>query len=294
MLLTNEGELWGTVALSLRLSLGATLIAALFAVPLGFLLAVRDFRSKSFVTGLLRTLLAVPAVFLGVVVYLLLSRKGLLGPLGLLFTPWAILIAQALLAFPLVCALTYTALQGIARESLDLAHSFGADRLQTVLLLLRQGRTAFLTALITGFSRVLGETGMTLMVGGNLKGETRVMTTAISLETMKGNFEIGLALGLVLVILALGLNLLLQLWEGYSFRRRVSDEDRTGENRPSCRETMADEGTLLPLPRGGDQRSPRTQRSREDDTPPPGRDSGQALGGRGSSRRSLPLESHQE
>ena len=217
MLLTNEGELWGTVALSLRLSLGATLIAALFAVPLGFLLAVRDFRSKSFVTGLLRTLMAVPAVFLGVVVYLLLSRKGLLGPLGLLFTPWAILIAQALLAFPLVCALTYTALQGIARESLDLAHSFGADRLQTVLLLLRQGRTAFLTALITGFSRVLGETGMTLMVGGNLKGETRVMTTAISLETMKGNFEIGLALGLVLVILALGLNLLLQLWEGYSF-----------------------------------------------------------------------------
>ena len=210
MLLTNEGELWGTVALSLRLSLGATLIAALFAVPLGFLLAVRDFRSKSFVTRLLRTLLAVPAVFLGVVVYLLLSRKGL-GPLGLLFTLGDLITGYT--GLPLVCASpTPPSDRGEPRLGTP-----SADRLQTVLLLLRQGRTAFLTALITGFSRVLGETGMTLMVGGNLKGETRVMTTAISLETMKGNFEIGLALGLVLVILALGLNLLLQLWEGYSF-----------------------------------------------------------------------------
>jgi tungstate transport system permease protein len=124
------------------------------------------------------------------------------------------ILAQAALAFPIVAVLTLSALKNAARDSKDLALSLGASRLQMAILVIRQGRFAFLTALISAFSRLIGETGMTLMVGGNIRGETRVMTTAISLETMKGNFEVGIALGLVLLTVALLVNVLLQRLQG--------------------------------------------------------------------------------
>ncbi len=123
-------------------------------------------------------------------------------------------IAQAFLAAPIVTALTLSALKNIAKDTKDIAYSLGANRWQMVLTIIREGKFAFLTAIITGFSRVIGETGMTLMVGGNIKGATRVLTTAIALETMKGNFEIGIALGVVLLVVALVINLLLQLVQG--------------------------------------------------------------------------------
>jgi tungstate transport system permease protein len=207
-------EIMSIIVLSLLVSSCATILAAIFGIPLGVFLAVVEFRFKRIVIILLNTALAVPAVLIGLLVYLLVTRRGLLGSFGLLFTPGAMIMAQGLLAFPIIAALTLSALKGTAKDSRDLAFSLGASRLQMASTVIRQGKFAFLTAIIAGFSRVIGETGMTLMVGGNIRGQTRVMTTAISLETMKGNFEIGIALGIVLLLVALLLNIFLQLTQG--------------------------------------------------------------------------------
>ncbi|MCX6558120.1 MAG: ABC transporter permease [Candidatus Aminicenantes bacterium] len=214
ILLPPSREILQIVFLSLIVSGSATLLAAAAAIPAALLLALREFRGKRFLVGAINTALAVPAVLIGLLVYGLVSRRGPLGTLALLFTPGAMIMAQALLAFPLITALALAALKGIARDARDLALSLGANRLQLALAVIRQGRFAFLTALIAGFSRVIGETGMTLMVGGNIKGQTRVLTTAISLETMKGNFEIGIALGIVLLLVALVINIALQWAQG--------------------------------------------------------------------------------
>jgi tungstate transport system permease protein len=214
LLFPPSREVLEIVGLSLAVSGGATVLAAAAGVPFALFLSLAEFRGKRLVIGLVQTALSVPAVLIGLVVYILASRRGLLGFLGLLYTPGAMILAQALLAFPIIAALTLAALKGPAREGRDLAYSLGASRRRMLLTVIRQGRFSFLTAMITGFSRVVGETGMTLMVGGNIKGETRVMTTAISLETMKGNFEIGLALGLVLLIVALLVNAVLQIYQG--------------------------------------------------------------------------------
>ncbi len=214
MLLPPDREIMQIIFLSLAVSGGATVLAAMAAVPTSLFLALKEFRGKRLLVGLVNTAMSVPAVLIGLLVYGLVSRRGPLGALGLLFNPGAMILAQALLAFPLITALALAALKGIAREARDLALALGANRQQLALAVIRQGRFAFLTALIAGFSRIIGETGMTLMVGGNIKGHTRVLTTAISLETMKGNFEIGIALGIVLLLAALTINIILQWAQG--------------------------------------------------------------------------------
>lgn len=214
LLLPPSSEILQIIALSLAVSGAATLLASLAAVPASLFLALKEFRGKRFLVGLVNTAMSVPAVLIGLLVYGLVSRRGPLGVFGLLFTPGAMVLAQALLAFPLITALALAALKGIARDARDLALSLGANRRQLAAAVIRQGRFAFLTAIIAGFSRVIGETGMTLMVGGNIRGQTRVLTTAISLETMKGNFEIGIALGIVLLIAALAVNIALQGVQG--------------------------------------------------------------------------------
>lgn len=214
LLTPPSAELVQIITLSLLVSATATLLAGLLAAPLGTWLALHEFSGKRQLITLMNTAMAVPAVLIGLLVYMTFSRQGILGFLGLLFSPWAMIAAQTLLAFPIVAVLTLSALQNAARDNKDLALSLGASRLQLALLVVRQGRFAFLTALIAAFSRVIGETGMTLMVGGNIKGQTRVMTTAISLETLKGNFEIGIALGLVLLLVALLVNMAMQRLQG--------------------------------------------------------------------------------
>lgn len=214
LLLPPSGEVLRIVALSLAVSGTATLLASLAAIPASLFLALKEFRGKRLLVGLVNTAMSVPAVLIGLLVYGLVNRSGPLGTLGLLFTPGAMVLAQALLAFPLITALALAALKGIARDARDLAVSLGANRRQLAAAVIRQGRFAFLTAIIAGFSRVIGETGMTLMVGGNIKGQTRVLTTAISLETMKGNFEIGIALGIVLLLVAAAINVALQGLQG--------------------------------------------------------------------------------
>jgi tungstate transport system permease protein len=214
LLFPPNREILQIVILTLAVSGGATVLAAFTAIPAALFLALKEFRGKRFLVGVVNTALSIPAVLIGLLVYGLVSRRGPLGTLGLLFTPAAMILAQALLAFPIITALALAALKGIARDSCDLALSLGANRWQLALAVIRQGRFAFLTALIAGFSRVIGETGMTLMVGGNIKGHTRVLTTAISLETMKGNFEIGIALGIVLLLAALTITIVLQWLQG--------------------------------------------------------------------------------
>jgi len=214
LLFPPSPEILSIIGLSLIVSAAATVLAGCFAIPLGVFLAVAEFRFKRMVIVLLNTALAIPAVLIGLLVYILVNRRGLLGFFGILFTPWAMILAQALLAFPIITALALAALKGVAKDTKDLALSLGASPVQMALAVIRQGKFAFLTAVIAGFSRVIGETGMTLMVGGNIKGQTRVMTTAISLETMKGNFELGIALGLVLLLVALFLNVFLQVMQG--------------------------------------------------------------------------------
>jgi len=214
LLFPPKKEIVEIVFLSLIVSGSATLIAGLIAIPSAVFLALKEFRYRRLVIGLVNTWLAFPAVVIGLLVYIFLSRRGPLGFWGFLFTPYAMVIAQAFLAAPIVTALTLSALKNIAKDTKDIAYSLGANRWQMVLTIIREGKFAFLTAIITGFSRVIGETGMTLMVGGNIKGATRVLTTAIALETMKGNFEIGIALGVVLLVVALVINLLLQLVQG--------------------------------------------------------------------------------
>jgi len=211
LLFPPKKEIVEIVFLSLIVSGSATLIAGLIAIPSAVFLALKEFRYKRLLIGLINTWLALPAVVIGLLVYIFLSRRGPLGFWGFLFTPYAMVIAQAFLAAPIVTALTLSALKNIAKDTKDIAYSLGANRWQMVLTIIREGKFAFLTAIITGFSRVIGET---LMVGGNIKGATRVLTTAIALETMKGNFEIGIALGVVLLVVALVINLLLQLVQG--------------------------------------------------------------------------------
>lgn len=204
-------ELMKIIVLSLWVSGAGTTFASIFGIALGAVVALTDFRGKKVVLAFLNTWMALPAVVIGLLVYLLLKRNGPMGALGLLYSPGAMMMAQAILATPILAVLTTSALQEKGRRIIDTAHSLGAGWIMTCMTVVREARFAVITAVLTGFSRVIGETGMTMMVGGNIKGLTRVMTTTIALETMKGNFEIGITLGIVLIIVALIINLAIQL-----------------------------------------------------------------------------------
>jgi tungstate transport system permease protein len=214
LLFPPEKEIIEIVVISLLVSGSATIIAGVVGIPIGVYLALKEFKFKRAIIIIINTWLALPAVLIGLLIYIFLSRRGPLGTFGFLFTPYALIIAQTILATPIICALSLSALKGIAKDVKDISYSLGANRFQTALILIKEGKFAFLTSVITGFSRVIGETGMTLMVGGNIKGETRVMTTAIALETMKGNFEIGIAIGIVLLFVAVIINIILQIVQG--------------------------------------------------------------------------------
>lgn len=218
MLARFDPEIWQIVLLSLRVSLSSSLIAACLAVPLSLAITQNQFPGKRAVIGAVNSFIAVPAVVIGLVCYLLLSRSGPLGFWRLLYTPGAMIAAQTLLVIPLMTGLSISALQGLGRRVKETMITLGAGRSHLVAGIMREVRFSLAAAFITGFSRVLGETGMTMMVGGNIKGETRVMTTSIALETIKGNFELGIALGVILLFVAVGVNVVLQLVQGRAGR----------------------------------------------------------------------------
>jgi tungstate transport system permease protein len=206
----GDPALLGIVGLSLRVSLAAVAIAALVGLPLGALLAVARFPGRRAVVVALNALMGLPPVVAGLLIYLLLSRSGPLGGLGLLFTPAAMVAAQAVLIAPILAALARQALEALWEEYAEQLRSFGAGPARAVPTLLRDGRFALLTVILAGFGRASAEVGAVMIVGGNIEGFTRVMTTAIALETSKGDLPLALALGIVLMAVVLAVNALAQ------------------------------------------------------------------------------------
>jgi ABC-type tungstate transport system substrate-binding protein len=194
-----DAKLWQIVGLSLRVSASACLLGAVLGLLGGAWLAVARFRGQAAVVGALNTLLALPSVVVGLIVYLLLSRSGPLGAWGILFTPTAMVIAQSILVVPLIAALSRQVVADALREGGDQLQAMGARPLLAAVLLLLHERRAVLTVLLTAFGRAVAEVGAVMIVGGNIDGVTRVMTTAIALETSKGDLPLALALGLVLL-----------------------------------------------------------------------------------------------
>jgi tungstate transport system permease protein len=206
LLATLDREVLAAARTSLGCALWSTLLAALIGVPLGAVVGMSTFRLKRLVMTLLNTLLALPTVVIGLVLYGALSRQGPLGGLDLLFTPAALIVGQSVLAIPIVSAYAATAVQGADPRVVPTALTLGCGRFRTVLLLLREVRLPVVAAVIAGFGRVISEVGVAMMLGGNIRAYTRTMTTAIALETSKGEFGFGLAIGLVLVCVALAVN----------------------------------------------------------------------------------------
>jgi tungstate transport system permease protein len=206
MILTLDADLVEIVLLSLQVSLSAVLIASALALPLGALIALQRFPGRRAVVILLNALMGLPPVVVGLMVYLLLSRAGPLGPMGLLFTPTAMVIAQSIIVLPIIAALARQTIADLHEEYDEYLRSLGCTPLQSVATLLWDGRFRLLTAVMAGFGRAIAEVGAVIIVGGNIQHSTRVMTTTIALETSKGNLALALGLGLILVTLALGVN----------------------------------------------------------------------------------------
>ncbi|MEO1154639.1 MAG: ABC transporter permease [Pseudomonadota bacterium] len=204
-----DPELIEIAARSLQVTLTAVVIAALIGLPLGAWLAVSRFRARRTVIAIVNALMGLPPVVVGLIVYLMLSRSGPFGVLGLLFTPTAMIIAQVIIITPLIASITHQAVRELWADYRDLLLSLGATRRQRITALLWDGRRALLTAALAGFGRGIGEVGAIMIVGGNIDNATRVLTTAIALETGKGDFALALALGFILIALAIAVSLLI-------------------------------------------------------------------------------------
>ncbi len=215
-----DPALAGIVGLSLQTSLLAVLLAAIPGLPLGAWLAVHRFPGRSVVVAIANAMMGLPPVVAGLVLYLLLSRSGPLGALGLLFTPGAMVLAQAALVAPILVALSRQALEALWEEYEEQLRSFGAGPGQAVRTLLWEGRFTLLTVLLAGFGRAAAEVGAVMIVGGNIEGYTRTMTTAIALETSKGDLPLALALGGVLLAVVLLVNGLAQALRGAAQQAR--------------------------------------------------------------------------
>ncbi len=206
LILEGDAELWAIVLLSLKVSVFAVLISALIGMPVGAALAVARFPGRRMLIILMNALMGFPPVVVGLLVYLMLSRSGPLGVLELLYTPTAMIIAQVVLVTPIVAALTRQVIEMLAEEYSEQLRSLGVSRLASVPVLLWDARLALVTALLAGFGRAIAEVGAVIIVGGNINHVTRVMTTTIALETSKGNLALALALGAILIGIAVAVN----------------------------------------------------------------------------------------
>jgi len=209
LLVSLDPEVMRIAGRSLSVAGTSCLLASLICLPLASLIHFNQFRGKRALISTIQTLFAMPTVLVGLFVLVLFSRVGPLGFFRILFTPYAMVIGQILLISPLILGFTISALSGVSREIVDTATSLGASGSQTVWLVLKEARYAVLAAVIMGFARAISEVGCAMMVGGNIKGATRVMTTAIALEASKGDIALGMALGIILLFLALIINIAL-------------------------------------------------------------------------------------
>ena len=206
LIISLDADLVEITLRSLQVSLTALVIASLIALPFGTWIAIRRFRYRRATIATLNALMGLPPVVVGLIVYLMLSRSGPFGVLGLLFTPTAMIIAQVIIITPLIASITHQAMRDLWAEYHDLLISLNTSNRQRILTLIWDGRRALLTAALAGFGRAIGEVGAIMIVGGNIDHATRVLTTAIALETGKGDFELALGLGFVLIALALAVN----------------------------------------------------------------------------------------
>jgi len=206
LIISFDANIFRIVITSVTISITATLIAAVLAIPAGVSMALNSFTGKATLQHLLNTLMSMPTVVIGLLLYGLFSRLGPLGSWGLLYTPTAVIIAEAILIFPIMMNLTIAAVNSADPRLVPTLISLGARSYSLTVHVIKSIRYAILAALVIGFGRAIGEVGAAMMLGGNIEGFTRTMTTAIALETSKGEFELGLALGLLLLIIAFALN----------------------------------------------------------------------------------------
>ncbi|MBW1981705.1 MAG: ABC transporter permease [Deltaproteobacteria bacterium] len=209
-----DPELVNIVSVSLKVSLSSTLIASVAGIPAGFFIACQDFRGKRLLITILNTLLALPTVVVGLLVYSFISRRGVLGALNLLYTQKAIILGQVILILPIVTVFTISAISRIDERYKQTAMTLGASPLQTALIIVREARFGIVAAVIAAFGRVIAEVGISMMLGGNARGFTRTMTTAMALEYDKGEFVLSLALGMVLLSVSFAVNLLFNYVQG--------------------------------------------------------------------------------
>jgi tungstate transport system permease protein len=209
LIVTLDPEVIEITIRTLQISLSSIFFATLIAIPLASLIHFKKFRGKRSVMNIIQTLYSLPTVLVGLLVFLLISNQGPLGDLNLLFTPAGMVLGQTILVIPTVTGFTIIGLSGVKEEIKDLALSLGASDFQTVTTIMQQAKYALLGAIILGFGRAISEVGVAMMIGGNIRGYTRVITTTMSLETSKGNVELSIALGIILLSIALIINLLL-------------------------------------------------------------------------------------
>lgn len=213
MIMHLDREVLNAVWTSLYTSFTAILIGAALGIPAGALIGMKQFRGKRLAVTLLNTMMALPTVVIGLLLFGMFSRQGPLGPLGLLFTPWAMIAGQVVLSMPIVANYTLAAVAGADPRIIPTATTLGAGRVRGAWQLLLEVRFGVMAAIVAGFGRVIAEVGVAMMLGGNIRGSTRTMTTAIALETSKGEFAFGLALGIVLMTVALIINMFLNFMQ---------------------------------------------------------------------------------
>ncbi len=209
-----DPEIVSIVGVSLKVSGTSTILASLIGVPFGFLVAFESFPGKRLLITCLNTLLALPTVVIGLFVYAFISRRGILGPLDLLYTQKAMVIGQTILILPVVATFTIAAISRIDGRYRKTAMTLGANRMQTAFVVFREARFGIVAAVIAAFGRVIAEVGISMMLGGNARGFTRTMTTAMALEYDKGQFSLAVALGIILLVLSFGMNLLFHFFQG--------------------------------------------------------------------------------
>lgn len=214
LIATLNPDVLEITARSLSISFSAVFVAAAIGIPLGALIELREFRGKKALVNLIQTLYGLPTVTVGLLVFLILSRSGPLGNLELLYTPTGMVIGQMILVSPILIGLTISALKGVSPQIRDTAVSLGADESQLIRAIIKEARFAVIAAVLIGFGRALSEVGVAMMIGGNIRDYTRVLTTSIALQTSMGNLEMSMALGIILIGISMILNLSLSRFQG--------------------------------------------------------------------------------
>ena len=208
---TGDPEVLAILARTLEIAASATFFGAIIFIPLGCLIYFHEFHGKRLLINIIQTCYSLPTVFVGLLVFIAFSRSGPLGTFGILFTPVVMVIGEVILIAPIIMGLTISAPRELGPEIRDTAVSLGATRMQTVRTMLIEARYTALTAVLMGFGRAVSEVGLALMVGGNIRGSTRTLATAMSLETQMGNIEFSMALGIILILLALIASILINI-----------------------------------------------------------------------------------